>query len=80
MRIAAIGLLAALLAGCATTGGSRPTAASAPQVGIDLAALESYGKSGPTMALTPQHARLAYLMLADLGADGGQMIHGHVAD
>ena len=42
-----------------------PAPAAAP---IDLALLEASGQGGPTTALSPQYARLAYLMLADLGA------------
>jgi hypothetical protein len=42
-----------------------PQAATPP---LDLAMLETGGASGPTAALSPQYARLAYLMLADLGA------------
>jgi hypothetical protein len=35
---------------------------------LDLAMLQSSGQMTPTTALAPQYARLAYLMLAELGA------------
>jgi hypothetical protein len=35
---------------------------------LDLAMLQTSGQMGPTTALAPQYARLAYLMLAELGA------------
>jgi hypothetical protein len=46
----------------------RPAPAPISAPPIDLAMLETSGQMGPTTALSPQYARLAYLMLADLGA------------
>ncbi|HEY0116052.1 MAG TPA: lytic transglycosylase domain-containing protein, partial [Allosphingosinicella sp.] len=49
------------------TAQARPAPAPAAPA-LDIAALENGGSQAPTMALSPRYARLAYLMLADLGA------------
>jgi hypothetical protein len=49
-------------------GSAVPAAAPMADADFPLPALKEGGGTGPTMAVQPRYARLAYLMLADLGA------------